>query len=145
MGYLLMIPFFLAYLVTLYLINKQKATSMIKTLMTFAKDNLDTGAIKKEFVKETAKEIILNSLHVLPFEQTVNKIVESKVDNIIESNVEKVKAQPIDLGAMQNANLLVDKVMTSDDKGLISVYGKVVGDENKKINYEVGVNYIKKL
>ena len=71
MGYLLMIPFFLAYLVTLYLINKQKATSMIKTLMTFAKDNLDTGAIKKEFVKETAKEIILNSLHVLPFEQTV--------------------------------------------------------------------------
>ena len=71
--------------------------------------------------------------------------MESKVEQIIESNVEKVKVDRIDLGAMDNANLLVDKVMQSEDKGIISVYGKVVGDNEKKINYEVGLNYIKKL
>ena len=145
MEILLVIPFSLGYLVTLYLISKQKATKITLELMRYAKEYLDSGDIKKEFVKETTKEILSSTISSLPLSSTVHKVVESKVEQIIESNVEKVKAEKIDLGAMENANLLVDKVMQSEDKGIISVYGKGVGDDDKKINYEVGVNYIKKL
>ena len=145
MEVLLIIPFLLGYLVTLYFINKNKATKVVLELMKYAKEYLDSGEIKKEFVKETTKEILSSTLSSLPLSSTVNKVVESKVEQIIESNVEKVKAEKIDLGAMDNANLLVEKVMQSEDRGIISVYGKVVGDDEKKINYEVGLNYIKKL
>ena len=66
------------------------------------------------------------------------------MDKIIEKQVEKLP-EKIDLSAQDNATLLVDKAMESDSKGLISVYGKIKGGEDKKVDYEVGVNYIKKL
>ena len=145
MEVLLIIPFLLGYLVTMYLINKQKTIELVKHLMKYAQIYLEKGDLKKQFVTETAKEIIESTVSKAPLSKVVDKVISNQVENIVESNVAEIKATPIDLGAMNNANLLVDKVMESDSKGLISVYGKVVGDNEKKINYEVGVNYIKKL
>ena len=145
MEVLLIIPFLLGYLITMYIINKQKTIELVKHLMKYAQIYLEKGDLKKQFVTETAKEIIESTVSKVPLSKVVDKVVSNQVENIVESNVAEIKATPIDLGAMNNANLLVDKVMKSDSKGLISVYGKVVGDETKKINYEVGVNYIRKL
>ena len=142
---LLVIPFLLGYLVTMYLINKKKTIELVKHLMKYAQIYIEKGDLKKQFVTETAKEIIESTVSKAPLSKVVDKVISNQVENIVESNVAEIKATPIDLGAMNNANLLVDKVMESDSKGLISVYGKVVGDNEKKINYEVGVNYIKKL
>ena len=145
MEVLLIIPFLLGYLVTMYLINKKKTIELVKHLMKYAQIYLEKGDLKKQFVTETAKEIIESTVSKAPLSKVVDKVISNQVENIVESNVAEIKATPIDLGAMNNANLLVDKVMESDSKGLISVYGKVVGENEKKINYEVGVNYIKKL
>lgn len=145
MEVLLIIPFLLGYLITMYLINKKKTIELVKHLMKYAQIYLEKGDLKKQFVTETAKEIIESTVSKAPLSKVVDKVISNQVENIVESNVAEIKATPIDLGAMNNANLLVDKVMKSDSKGLISVYGKVVGDDDKKINYEVGVNYIKKL
>lgn len=145
MEVLLIIPFLLGYLVTMYLINKKKTIELVKHLMKYAQIYLEKGDLKKQFVTETAKEIIESKVPKAPLSKVVDKVISNQVENIVESNVAEIKSTPIDLGAMNNANLLVDKVMESDSKGLISVYGKVVGDNEKKINYEVGVNYIKKL
>ena len=43
---------------TLYIISKQKATKITLELMRYAKEYLDSGENKKEFVKEATKEII---------------------------------------------------------------------------------------
>ena len=145
MEVLLIIPFLLGYLVTMYLINKKRTIELVKHLMKYAQIYIEKGDLKKQFVTETTKEIIESTVSKAPLSKVVDKVISNQVENIVESNVAEIKSTPIDLGAMNNANLLVDKVMESDSKGLISVYGKVVGDSDKKINYEVGVNYIKKL
>ena len=144
MEIILLLIMILLYFVILYFINKQRAISLISELVKYAEIYIRGGDLKKSFVKQATSDFISNVTTSAPLTKAVTKVVESKVDKIIEKEVEKLP-EKIDLSAQDNATLLVDKAMESDSKGLISVYGKIKGGEDKKVDYEVGVNYIKKL
>lgn len=142
----------LIYILVLFCINKSRAEKLISDFMKFAQSNIIGGENKKDFVKFVSKALLEEATAKAPLSTVVNKVVEAQVDNIIEKNVDKVKeevkqqGQRIDLGAMENASKLVDRVLVDDSKGIISLYGKAVGDtESKRIDFEVGVNAIYKL
>ena len=46
---------------------------------------------------------------------------------------------------MNTNNILAERVLESDSKGLITIYGRVTGGEIKKVEYEIGVNYVHKI
>lgn len=136
----------LLYIVILYFINKNKATELVKDLMRYAQISINGGDLKKEFVKSAVSEFIYGNQTNLPLSKTITKIVESKIDNIIESKVPEIKAEKIDLGSPIIANtILAKRVLESDSKGLITVYGNITGGEIKKVEYETGINFLKKL
>ena len=58
----------------------------------------------------------------------------------------EVKAEKIDLSSAMNTNhILAERVLESDSKGLITIYGRVTGGEIKKVECETGLNFIKKI
>ena len=91
-------------------------------------------------------EFISGNQITLPLSKTITKVVESKIDSIIESRLPEVKAEKIDLSsAMNTNNILAERVLESDSKGLITIYGRVTGGEIKKVEYEIGANYVHKI
>ena len=123
----------LLYVIILYFINKNKATELVKDLMRYAQISINGGDLKKEFVKSAVSEFISGNQTTLPLSKTVNKIVENKIDDIIENKVSEIKSEKIDLGSPIIANtILAERVLESDSKGLITVYGRVTGGEIKK-------------
>ena len=136
----------LLYIIILYFINKNKATELIKDLMRYAQISINGGDLKKEFVKSAVSEFISGNQTTLPLSKTVNKIVENKIDDIIENKVSEIKSEKIDLGSPIIANtILAERVLESDSKGLITVYGRVAGGEIKKTEWEIGANYVHKI
>ena len=136
----------LLYIIGLYAINKNRATELVKDLMRYAQVSIDGGDLKKEFVKSAVSEFISGNQTTLPLSKTITKVVESKIDSIIESKVPEIKAEKIDLGSPIIANtILAEKVLESDSKGLITVYGNVTGGEVKKVEWEIGANYVHKI
>ena len=136
----------LLYVIILYFINKNKATELVKDLMKYAQISINGGDLKKEFVKSAVSEFISGNQTTLPLSKTITKVVENKIDNIIESKVPEVKSEKIDLGSPIIANtILAERVLESDSKGLVTVYGRVTGGEVKKVEYEIGANFIKKI
>ena len=136
----------LLYIIILYFINKNKATKLVKDLMRYAQISINGGDLKKEFVKSAVSEFISGNQTTLPLSKTVNKIVENKIDDIIENKVSEIKSEKIDLGPPIIANtILAERVLESDSKGLITVYGRVTGGEIKKTEWEIGANYVHKL
>ena len=136
----------LLYIIILYFINKNKATELVKDLMRYAQISINSGDLKKEFVKSAVSEFISGNQTTLPLSKTVNKIVENKIDDIIENKVSEIKSEKIDLGSPIIANtILAERVLESDSKGLITVYGRVTGGEIKKTEWEVGANFLKKI
>lgn len=136
------------YIVGIYAINRASAEALIKDLMRVAQGIIVGGTNKKEFVINATRALLKDTQ--IP-SLISEKVIEKQIDKIIESKVpeikEEVKAQgeSIDLWAMQNANSIIDRVMVSEDKGIISVYGKAVGDtESKVINWEAGANLVHK-
>lgn len=137
------------YIFGIYLINKASAEALIKDLMKVAQSMIVGGTNKKEFVTTVVGALLKDTQIPSPIP---TKIIESQIDKVIEKNVSEVKkevkaqGQKIDLGAMENANSLIDKVLVSEEKGLISVYAKAVGDtESKVVNWETGLNIVKKI
>ena len=136
----------LLYIIGLYAINKNRATELVKDLMRYAQVSIDGGDLKKEFVKSAVSEFISGNQTTLPLSKTITKVVENKIDNIIESKVSEIKSEKIDLGSPIIANtILAERVLESDSKGLITVYGRVTGGEVKKAEWEIGANFIKKI
>ena len=136
----------LLYIIILYFINKNKATELVKDLMRYAQISINGGDLKKEFVKSAVSEFISGNQTTLPLSKTITKVVENKIDNIIESKVPEIKSEKIDLGSQIIANtILAERVLESDSKGLITVYGNVAGGEVKKVEWEIGANFIKKI
>lgn len=136
----------LLYVIILYFINKNKATELVKDLMRYAQISINSGDLKKEFVKSAVSEFISGNQTTLPLSKTITKVVENKIDDIIESKVSEIKSEKIDLGSPIVANtILAERVLESDSKGLITVYGRITGGEVKKVEWETGINYIKKL
>lgn len=136
----------LLYVIILYFINKNKATELVKDLMRYAQISINSGDLKKEFVKSAVSEFISGNQTTLPLSKTITKAVENKIDDIIESKVSEIKSEKIDLGSPIVANtILAERVLESDSKGLVTVYGRVTGGEVKKVEWETGINYIKKL
>ena len=136
----------LLYIIILYFINKNKATELVKDLMRYAQISINGGDLKKEFVKSAVSEFISGNQTTLPLSKTITKVVENKIDNIIESKVPEIKSEKIDLGSQIIANtILAERVLESDLKGLITVYGNVAGGEVKKVEWEIGANFIKKI
>ena len=136
----------LLYVIILYFINKNKATELIKDLMRYAQISINGGDLKKEFVKSAVSEFISGNQTTLPLSKTVNKIVENKIDDIIEDKVSEIKSEKIDLGSPIISNtILAERVLESDSKGLITVYGRVTGGEIKKTEWEIGANYVHKI
>ena len=136
----------LLYIIGLYAINKNKANNLVKDLMKYAQIIFNDNSIKKDFVKSVTSELISDNKSGLPFSKTITKVVENKIDNIIEEKLPEVKAEKIDLSSAMNTNtILAEKVLESDSKGLITIYGRVTGGETKKVEYEIGISYIKKL
>ena len=137
------------YIVGIYAINRASAEALIKDLMKIAQSMIIGGSNKKDFVNSLVGALLKDSQSPAPLSTITTKVIEKQIDNIIESKVaevkEEVKAQGerIDLGAMQNANSLVDKVMVSEEKGLISVYAKAIGTtESKRVDFEAGANLV---
>ena len=136
----------LLYIIILYFINKNKATELVKDLMRYAQISINSEYLKKEFVKSAVSEFISGNQTTLPLSKTITKVVENKIDNIIESKVLEIKSEKIDLGSPIIANtILAERVLESDSKGLITVYGNVTGGEVKKVEWEIGANFIKKI
>lgn len=136
----------LLYIIGLYAINKNKANNLVKDLMKYAQININSGDLKKEFVKSAVSEFISGNQTTLPLSKTITKVVESKIDNIIESKVPEIKSEKIDLGSPIIANtILAERVLESDSKGLITVYGNITGGEIKKVEWKTGLNFIKKI
>ena len=136
----------LLYIIILYFINKNKATELVKDLMRYAQISTNSGDLKKEFVKSAVLEFISGNQTTLPLSKTITKVVENKIDDIIESKVSEIKSEKIDLGSPIIANtILAERVLESDSKGLVTVYGRVTGGEVKKVEYEIGANFIKKI
>ena len=140
------------YIFGIYCINKASAEALIKDLMKIAQGTIVGGVNKKDFVNSLVGALLKDTQSPAPLSAITTKIVEKQVDKIIEKNVpeikEEVKAQGrrIDLGAMENANSLIDKVLVSEEKGLISVYAKAVGNtESKRVDWEAGLNYLRKI
>ena len=133
----------LLYIIGLYVINKNKANNLVKDLMKYAQVIFNDSSVKKDFVKSVTSELISDNNSGLPFSKTITKVVENKIDNIIEEKLPEVKAEKIDLSsAMNTNNILAERVLESDSKGLITIYGRVTGGEIKKVEYEAGINYI---
>ena len=136
----------LLYIIILYFINKNKATELVKDLMRYAQISINGGDLKKEFVKSAVSEFISGNQTTLPLSKTVNKIVENKIDDIIENKVSEIKSEKIDLGSpIISSTILAERVLESDSKGLITVYGRVTGGEIKKTEWEIGANYVHKI
>ena len=141
-----LIVIILLYIIILYFINKNKATELVKDLMRYAQISINGGDLKKEFVKSAVSEFISGNQTTLPLSKTVNKIVENKIDNIIENKVSEIKSEKIDLSSPIISNtILAERVLDSDSKGLITVYGRVTGGEIKKTEWEIGANYVHKI
>ena len=136
----------LLYIIILYFINKNKATELVKDLMRYAQISINSGDLKKEFVKSAVSEFISGNQTNLPLSKTITKVVENKIDSIIESSLPEIKAEKIDLGSPIISNtILAKRVLESDSKGLITVYGNVTGGEVKKVEWEIGANYVHKI
>ena len=139
------------YIFGIYLINKASAEVLIKDLMKIAQGTIVGGANKKEFVNSLVGALLKDTQSPAPLSAITTKIVEKQVDKIIEKNVPEIKEQfeKLDLGdkVMANSSGLIQDVLVSKEKGIISVYGRLDGssEDTKNINYTVGVNYIKKL
>ena len=132
----------LLYIIGLYAINKNKANNLVKDLMKYAQIIFNDNSIKKDFVKSVTSELISDNKSGLPFSKTITKVVENKIDNIIEEKLPEVKAEKIDLSsAMNTNNILAERVLESDSKGLITIYGRVTGGEIKNVEYETGINF----
>ena len=83
---------------------------------------------KKDFVKSVTSELISDNKSGLPFSKTITKVVENKIDNIIEEKLPEVKAENMNLSSAMNTNhILAEKVLESDSKGLVTIYGRVIG------------------
>ena len=114
--------------------------------MKYAQISIDGGDLKKEFVKSAVSEFISGNQTTLPLSKTITKVVESKIDSIIENRLPEIKAEKIDLGSPIIANtILAERVLESDSKGLITVYGNVTGGEVKEVEWEIGANYVHKI
>ena len=136
----------LLYVIILYFINKNKATELVKDLMRYAQVSINSGDLKKEFVKSAVSEFISGNQTTLPLSKTITKVVENKIDDIIESKVSEIKSEKIDLGSPIIANtILAERVLESDSKGLITVYGRVAGGGIKKTEWEIGANYVREI
>lgn len=140
------------YIVGIYAINKASAEALIKDLMRVAQGLITGGSNKKDFVINVVGALLKDTQSSAPLSAITTKVIEKQIDNIIESKVAEVKeevkaqGQRIDLGAMQNANSLVDKVLVSEENGLISVYAKAIGNtESKRVDFEAGANLVYKL
>ena len=74
----------LLYIIGLYAINKNKANNLVKDLMKYAQVVFNDNSVKKDFVKSVTSELISDNNSGLPFSKTITKVVENKIDNIIE-------------------------------------------------------------
>ena len=132
----------LLYIIGLYTINKNKANNLVKDLMKYAQVIFNDNSIKKDFVKSVVSELISDNNSGLPLSKTITKVVKNKIDNIIEEKLPEVKAEKIDLSSAMNTNhILAERVLESDSKGLITIYGRVTGGEIKNVEYETGINF----
>lgn len=75
----------------------------------------------------------------------MNKIVENKIDDIIENKVSEIKSENRLRFTNYSKYYIGWEIWESDSKGLITVYGRVTGGEIKKTEWEVGVNYVHKI
>ena len=137
------------YIVGVYAINRASAEALIKDLMKIAQGTIVGGVNKKDFVNSATRVLLKDSQIPSPISA---KIIEKQIDKIIEKNVPEIKeeiraqGEKIDLGAMDNSKSIIDMVMVSEEKGIISVYGKAVGDTGSKVvNWEAGLNIVKKI
>ena len=139
------------YIVGVYAINRASAEALIKDLMKIAQASIIGGSVKKEFVTHVVGALLKDTQSPAPLSSLTTKIVEKQVDKIIEKNVPEIKEQfeRLDLGdkVMANSSGLIDNVLVSEEKGIISVQGRLDGSsvDTKKIDYSIGVNYIKKI
>ena len=139
------------YIVGVYAINRASAEALIKDLVKVAQLNIIGGAVKKDFVTSVVGVLLKDTQSPAPLSNLTTKIIEKQVDSLIEKNVPEIKEQfeRLDLGdkVMANASGLIDNVLVSEEKGIISVYGRLDGssENTKRVDYSVGVNYIKKL
>ena len=120
----------LLYIIGLYAINKNKANNIVKDLMKYAQVIFNDNSVKKGFVKSVTSELISDNKSGLPFSKTITKVVKNKIDNIIEEKLPEVKAEKIDLSsAMNTNNILAERVLESDSKGLITIHVIVTGKQ----------------
>ena len=139
------------YIVGIYAINRASAEALIKDLMKIAQGLIIGGSNKKDFVNSLVGALLKDTQSPAPLSAITTKVIEKQIDNIIEKNVPEVKEQfeKLDLGdkVMANSSELIQSILVSEEKGIISVYGRLDGssEDTKKIEYTVGVNYIKKI
>lgn len=139
------------YIVGIYAINRVSAEALIRDLMKTAQSMIIGGSNKKEFVTHVVGALLKDTQSPAPLSSLTTKIVEKQVDKIIEKNVPEIKEQfeRLDLAdkVMANASGLIDNVLVSEEKGIISVYGRLDGssENTKKVDYSIGVNYLKKI
>ena len=139
------------YIVGIYAINRASAEALIKDLMKIAQGLIIGGSNKKDFVNSLVGALLKDTQSPAPLSAITTKVIEKQIDNIIEKNVPEVKEQfeKLDLGdkVMANSSELIQSILVSEEKGIISVYGRLDGSSEgtKKIEYTVGVNYIKKI
>ena len=139
------------YIVGIYAINRASAEALIKDLMRISQAMILGGSNKKDFVINVVGALLKDTQSPAPLSAITTKVIEKQIDNIIEKNVPEVKEQfeKLDLGdkVMANSSGLIQSVLVSEEKGIISVYGRLDGssEDTKKIEYSIGVNYIKKI
>ena len=148
----LAIFFILAYLLTLYFIDKSRCKKLIKTLVTQA-EGLDLAWVTSQLSTSQSKLPLAKTISQYVVTKTASTLIEKKltekVTDIIKPNVEEnVLGEKIDLGTDTSKTVvdLAHEVLQSDSKGVISVFGEAEGNTEKDgVDWKVGVGYAKKI